>query len=120
MHLSITRTEALEKAVLESAMSSERLTVSLEAENEGHRAAEREVFCLNLVVAFVEKFKEIVVNSQAKLEGKVSELEVVIIVMATECSTLEAKYWQQGWDDARDAYKEEVLVKNNPVLYYVN
>ncbi|KAF5934442.1 hypothetical protein HYC85_030613 [Camellia sinensis] len=100
MHLSITRVKELEKAILEAAMHAERLTVNLEAEKEGRRTAEREVFRLNKVVTSAEKSKEAAIGVQAQLEGKVAELEAVIAVMATERSALEAKYWQQGWDEA--------------------
>ncbi|GMP67620.1 hypothetical protein CsSME_00027546 [Camellia sinensis var. sinensis] len=58
MHLSITRAEELEKAVLEAAMNAERLSVSLEVEKEGCRIVEREVFRLSKVVISAEKSKE--------------------------------------------------------------
>ena len=92
MHLSITRAEELEKAVLEAAMNAERLTVSLEAKKEGRRTAEREAFRLNKIVASVEKSKEAAIGMQAQLEGKVVELEAVIAVMVAERSALEAKH----------------------------
>ena len=110
MHLSITRAEELERAVLEAAMNAERLTVSLEIEKEGCQTAERKAFRLNKIVASAEKSKEAAIGTQAQLEGKVAELEAGIAVMAGERSALEAKHWQQGWDEAGAAYKEEVLV----------
>ncbi|KAL7218185.1 hypothetical protein ACSBR2_011457 [Camellia fascicularis] len=58
MHLLIIRGEELEKAVLKAAMNAERLSVSLEAEKEGRRTAEREVFRLSKVVTSIEKSKE--------------------------------------------------------------
>ncbi|KAI7982906.1 hypothetical protein LOK49_LG15G02081, partial [Camellia lanceoleosa] len=107
MHLSITRAEELERAVLEAAMNVERLTVNLESEKEGRRTAEREAFRLNKIVASAEQSKEAAIGTQAQLEGKVAELEAVIAVMAAERTALEAKHWQQGWDEAGAAYKEE-------------
>ncbi|GMP72065.1 hypothetical protein CsSME_00030233 [Camellia sinensis var. sinensis] len=107
MHLSITLAEELAKAVLEAAMTTERLKTSLEAEKEGRRIAKMEVFRLSKVITSAEKSKEAAIGFQAQLEGKVAELEAVIGVMAAERLALEAKHWQQGWDEAGAAYKEE-------------
>ena len=92
MHLSITRAEELERAVLEAAMNAKRLTLSLETEKEGRQTVESEAFRLNKIVASAEKSKEAAFGTQAQLEGKVAVLEAVITVMAAERSTLEAKH----------------------------
>ncbi|GMP40265.1 hypothetical protein CsSME_00010781 [Camellia sinensis var. sinensis] len=86
MHLSITRAEILEKAVLEAAMNVERLTVSLEAEKEGRRTAEREAFRLSKVVALAEKSKE------AAIGAGVAYKEEVLV--------LRDKLFLKGWSSA--------------------